>query len=168
MRILFVLMLFFPHLFAFDVDFKNLHADFIQTVSSKQGKITYRGNFILQDGKAFWSYEEPSKKEIYINDDEIVIIEHDLEQVIVSKLKKLPNLNEIFKKAKKRTPSKFEARYENINYIIELEEDEIKKISYEDALENFVSIMLFNVRRNQAIDATIFTPKYPAHYDIVR
>lgn len=162
------LILFCGQIFAFDLNFKNFSADFSQNVSSKQGKIDYSGSFFLQNDKAFWSYEKPSKKEIYINNNEIMVVEHDLEQVLISKLDNVPKLNEIFKKAKKLGANKFKARYENIDYIIELENDEVKKISYRDELENLVSITLFNPKRNQNIDTKIFTPKYPANYDIVR
>ncbi|MDO4674524.1 LolA-like outer membrane lipoprotein chaperone [Campylobacter sp.] len=168
MKILIFLGLFWGPIFALDLNFKNLSADFVQGVHSQQGKIEYKGHFVLQNNRALWSYEEPAKKEIYINDDEIVIVEHDLEQVLISRIDSIPNLSEIFKKAKRLGAAKFEAKYQNINYTIELENDAIKKISYKDELENFVSITLFKLQKDGPIDPKIFTPKYPQNYDIVR
>ncbi|MCH5336784.1 MAG: outer membrane lipoprotein chaperone LolA, partial [Campylobacter sp.] len=146
----------------------NFSSDFTQNVSSKNSKITYSGHFVLTQDKAFWSYEKPAKKEIYINKNQITIVEHDLEQVIFSSLDKIPNLNEIFKLAKKIAPNELEAKYENVKYKIFLENNEVKSISYQDEFENDILITLFKQKKNTSINEAIFTPKIPKNYDLVR
>ncbi len=168
MRILLFLVFFVAELLSLDLNFTNFSSEFTQSVSSKDSKIDYSGRFVLTQNKAFWSYEKPSKKEIFIQNNEIIIVEHDLEQVVFSKLDKIPNLNEIFKRAKKINDNKLEAKYEGINYQIYLEKDEVKSISYKDEFENSVLITLFNQRKNTKIDENIFTPNFPKNYDLVR
>lgn len=167
MRIAVFLVFFTVSLFCFDLNFKNFSSDFSQSVSSKNSKIDYSGHFILTQDKAFWSYDKPLKKEIYIDKNEIVIVEHDLEQVIFSTLDKTPNLNEIFKLAKKISPNEFEAKYENIVYRISLENNEVKSISYKDEFENDIFITLSRQSKNTKINEAVFTPKIPQSYDLV-
>ncbi len=84
------------------------------------------------------------KKEIYINKNQVTIVEHDLEQVIFSHLDNIPNLNEIFKKASLIDKDKLVAKYDNINYTIKLNQEQIQSISYKDEFENDVIINLNN------------------------
>ncbi|MBS4407294.1 LolA-like outer membrane lipoprotein chaperone [Campylobacter vulpis] len=153
-------------IFAFD--YENYTSEFIQSVSSKNSKFEYKGHFILEKDRAFWSYESPSKKEIYINKNEIVIVEHDLEQVSFARLEKIPNLNVIFKQAKEISPNKFKARYENVDYFITLFNDEVKSIQYIDEFENKVLITLHKPQKNTKINPQAFKPKFPQNYDILR
>ena len=168
MRILFFITFFVAKLFCLDLNFTNFSSDFIQSVSSKNSKINYSGHFVLTQNKAFWSYEKPTRKEIYINKNQITIVEHDLEQVIFSTLDTIPNLNEIFKSAKKIRPNELEAKYQNINYKILLENDEVKSIGYKDEFENHVLITLLKQSKNTKLDENIFIPKFPKNYDLVR
>lgn len=154
--------------FIFAFDYENYASEFTQNVSSKNSKLEYKGHFVLEKDRAFWSYESPSKKEIYINKNEIVIVEHDLEQVSFAKLEKIPNLNAIFKQAKEISPNKFKACYENVDYLITLFNDEIKSIQYTDEFENEVLITLHKPQKNSKINAQIFKPKFPQNYDILR
>lgn len=167
MKIVFFLFSLTASLFCFNLNFKNFSSDFSQSVSSKDSKINYSGHFVLTQNKAFWSYDKPSKKEIYIDKNQITIVEHDLEQVIFSTLDKTPNLSEIFKLAKKIGPNEFEAKYEDIVYKIFLENDEVKNISYKDEFENDIFITLYKQSRNTKINEAIFTPKIPKDYDLV-
>lgn len=167
MKILLSLCFFLSSVFALDLNFKNFSSDFTQSIKSKNSLITYKGHFILEQDKAFWSYDSPTKKEIYINKNQVIIVEHDLEQVIFSKLDNTPNLNEIFKNAKKLDENKLQAKYKNITYLINLENDEVKNISYKDEFDNIVNIELYEQKRNLNIDENIFKAKYPKTYDLI-
>ncbi|EAL3922201.1 LolA-like outer membrane lipoprotein chaperone [Campylobacter upsaliensis] len=168
MKFFILLSLIYGFVFAYDLNYENYTSKFTQSVSSKNSQFDYKGHFVLEKDRAFWSYESPSKKEIYINKNEIVIVEHDLEQVSFARLEKIPNLNAIFKQAKEITPNKLKANYENVDYFITLFNDEVKSIQYTDEFENKVLITLHKPQKNTKINSQIFKPKFPQNYDILR
>lgn len=168
MKFVILSFIFMVQVFALDLNFTSFSSDFTQEVVSKDSKLTYKGNFIITQDQAFWSYQSPTQKEIYIDKKDIVIIEHDLEQVIFSKLENIPNLNEIFKNAKQTQKGQYKARYENIDYFLKLENDEIKSVSYKDDFDNEVAIYFFKQVKNTKIDPKIFIPQIPSHYDKMR
>ncbi|WP_185900182.1 LolA-like outer membrane lipoprotein chaperone [Campylobacter sp. MIT 99-7217] len=168
MKFLGFLLFFCVSLWGFEADYKSFSSDFTQIVSNKNSKISYKGKLIITQNKAFWSYEEPTQKQIYIKNQNITIVEPDLEQVILTKLEKVPNLTQIFKNAKQNKQGLYEANYEGVRYIVKLENDEVQSISYQDDLENEVSIILSKQKRNFAVDENIFEAKYPKSYDILR
>lgn len=163
-----ILPCFALHLQAFDVNYKSFGADFTQSVRSNDALIEYSGSFIITQNKAFWDYKKPVLKQLFISKNELIILEPELEQAMITSLDKVPNLSAIFKSAKKLSNTRYEATYEGVRYNISLENDEIKSISYKDELDNAVSITLFNVRRDFVVDESIFEAKIPKNYDILR
>ncbi|TKX31162.1 LolA-like outer membrane lipoprotein chaperone [Campylobacter aviculae] len=155
-------------LWAIDLDFNTYSSNFTQLIKSKNSTLLYSGHFIISKDKAFWEYDTPNKKEIYINKNQVVIIEHDLEQAIFSKLDNIPNLNQIFKNAKLISKDKLLAKYKNINYTITLNQEKIQTIAYKDEFENDVTITLSNEIKNPKIDSKVFEFKIPKNYDIVQ
>ncbi len=107
-----IFFIFIGQLFALDLNFNTFSSNFTQIVKSKNSTLSYSGHFILSKDQAYWSYDTPSKKEIYINKNQVTIVEHDLEQVIFSHLDNIPNLNEIFKKASLIDKDKLVAKYD--------------------------------------------------------
>lgn len=167
-KVFLIFFIFIGQVFALDFNFDTFSSDFTQIVKSKNSTLSYSGHFILGKEKAYWSYDTPSKKEIYINKNQVTLIEHDLEQVIFSHLDNIPNLNEIFKKARLIDKDKLIAKYENINYTIKLHQNQIQNISYKDEFQNDVTINLSNQVKNPKINSDIFKAKIPQNYDIVR
>ena len=167
-KLLFIFYIFIGQLLALNLDFDTFSSDFTQKVKSKNSTLFYSGHFTLSKNQAYWIYDTPNKKEIFINKNEIIIVEHDLEQAIFSRLENIPNLNRIFEKAKYITDNKFIAKYENIDYIITLNKDEIQSIFYKDGFENDILITLSNQTKNSKIDMRIFEAKIPQNYDIIR
>lgn len=167
-KIFFLILICLSQIWAIDLNFNTYSSDFIQIVKSKNSTISYSGHFILSKNEAYWLYNTPSKKEIYINKNQVILIEHDLEQVIFSRLDNIPNLNEIFKKAKHIDNNKLIAQYEKTNYTIVLNNDEVKSISYKDEFENDITITLNNQIKNPKINPEIFKAKIPQNYDLVR
>ncbi|MBZ7929339.1 LolA-like outer membrane lipoprotein chaperone [Campylobacter molothri] len=155
-------------IWAIELDFNTYSSNFTQLVKSKNSTLCYSGYFIISKDKAFWEYTTPNKKEIYIDKNRVVIIEHDLEQAIFSKLENIPNLKQIFKNAKPISENKLLAKYEKVNYTIILDQDKIQSISYKDEFENDVTITLSNQIKNPKINPKIFEFKIPKNYDIVQ
>lgn len=169
MKKIFCLFFFFlSHILATDLNFNTYSSYFTQSVKSKNSALSYSGHFTLNQEQAYWSYDTPSKKEIYINKNQIVLVEHDLEQVVFSHLDNIPNLNEIFKKAKHLNDNQLIAKYENINYTITLKDNEIQSIAYKDEFENDILITLNHQIKNPTINPEVFKPKFPNYYDMVR
>ncbi|QWU79955.1 periplasmic outer membrane-specific lipoprotein chaperone [Campylobacter novaezeelandiae] len=167
MKVIFILLGLIIKIFALDLSFENFSSDFIQSIDNKKTKINYTGHFIITHNKALWNYQNPMHKDIFIDNNKITIIEYDLEQVIISKLERIPNLNEIFKNAKKINQNTYEAKYENTTYILNLKENQVENISYKDEFDNNVNIKLLNQKRNTHIDENLFIPKIPKNFDIV-
>ena len=167
MKIIFLIILITNYIFAFDINFNNFSSNFIQIVTSNS-TISYKGNLIITKDKAFWNYKSPNSKQIYINNDELIIIEPELEQVIMQKLINIPNLNQIFKNAKKQNNQELKATYNDIVYTISIKDDEIYSISYTDEFDNETIIVLDNQKRNTNIDDSIFKPNIPTHFDIIK
>ncbi|CAM4045651.1 LolA-like outer membrane lipoprotein chaperone [Campylobacter armoricus] len=165
----FIFFIFFNlNIFALDLNFENFSSNFEQKISNKNSSLIYKGDFIITQNKAFWNYTKPNKKQIYINNKEVVIIEPELEQAIYTQLQNLPNLQKIFKQAKKISQELYEAKYENTTYNIKIKNNQLENISYKDELENFIVIYFYNQQFNQKINSEIFIPKIPSHYDIIQ
>ena len=65
----------------------SISADFTQEIKSdeNEGAIKYSGSLVARaDSKAYWRYESPMKKEIFVDKKRIMIYEPEFEQVIVS------------------------------------------------------------------------------------
>ena len=167
MKKILVFLFFLSQILALNLDFDTLKSDFIQTINSKNSTLSYSGSFIISKDKAYWLYEKPSKKEIYINKNQVIILEHDLEQAILSRLENVPNLTQILKNAKKQG-DKFIAKYENTDYTITMQNENIKSVSYKDEFENEVLISLENSIKNPKINDEIFKAKIPPNYDLLR
>ena len=133
-----IFFIFIGQLFALDLNFNTFSSNFTQIVKSKNSTLSYSGHFILSKDQAYWSYDTPSKKEIYI------------------------------KKASLIDKDKLVAKYDNINYTIKLNQEQIQSISYKDEFENDVIINLNNQIKNPKINSDVFKAKIPQNYDIVR
>ncbi|EPS9902024.1 LolA-like outer membrane lipoprotein chaperone [Campylobacter coli] len=169
MKKIFCLFFFFlSHILAINLNFNTYSSNFTQSVKSKDSTLSYSGHFILSQDQAYWNYDTPSKKEIYINKNQIILVEHDLEQVVFSRLDNIPNLNEIFKKAKHLNDNQLITKYENINYTITLKDNKIQSIAYKDEFENNILITLNHQIKNPTINPEVFKPKFPNYYDMVR
>lgn len=168
MKILAILATLAAHAFAFNAEYTSFSSDFTQSIRSLNSTISYRGNFIITQSEAFWNYTSPSKKQIFINNKQVVVVEPELKQATYSTLHDIPNLTQIFQSARKISSTHYEASYQGTKYTIKLENDEVKSIAYRDNLDNDVLITLSSQKRNAAVNKSRFTPKIPAGYDIIR
>ncbi|WP_024955964.1 LolA-like outer membrane lipoprotein chaperone [Sulfurospirillum arcachonense] len=151
------------------LDFNTISSDFKQTITNEENsKIVYEGSFYAStQAKALWIYKKPIEKKIYFNKNQVIIIEPELEQVIITNIENSPNLTEILKGATKKDDNTYEASYENIKYNIKVQNDKILQISYKDTLANSVKIELFNQTMNSFLDDALFKATVPKDFDVI-
>ncbi|NLY04074.1 MAG: outer membrane lipoprotein chaperone LolA [Campylobacter sp.] len=153
--------------FANPLEFKTLSSDFTQSVKSDGSEIKYSGNFIATNTHALWQYKSPSIKDIYFSFERVVIIEPELEQVILTNLKDVPNLTKVMQSAVKDSEDKYSAEFDGVLYHLEFKDTLIETIKYKDKLDNEVVIKFSNVQKDRSVDNQIFLPEIPANFDII-
>jgi len=168
-----IILLFFAVLSFLNASFNNLstfQADFEQILKNdRNDTITYTGKIYAdKNEKALWIYKTPVFKKIYYKNKQVVIIEPELEQVIISKLDKVPNVLNILQKAKKIKNNLYLATCCKNSYKIYLKNGVISKITYKDKMQNSVTIIFSNQKVNKTIPKSIFTYKIPNNYDILK
>jgi len=149
---------------------KSFQAKFTQTITSNSNDIIeYKGEvFIKNSGKILWKYKTPIEKNVYINNNSIIIDEPDLEQAIFTQLENEINIMQIFKDAKKISNDTYSSIIDGIQYLIFTKNSKVEKISYKDILENSIEINFFNIIQNENIEDNIFVFNAPSNYDLIR
>ena len=150
-------------------DFDTISSDFKQTITNEENsKITYKGSFYATTkAKALWVYKTPVEKKIYFSQNQVVIVEPELEQAIITNLHNTPNLTEILKSSTKVDNTIYETTYDDIKYVIHVKNEIIDTISYSDKLENSVKIELFNQEINTFLDDSLFRATIPKDFDVI-
>jgi len=166
----------------------NFQTDFKQSITNEQGKvIKYDGNvlfnkltesFLDNSGKSQsysrslfkWNYSSPTKKEVCTDGRQLIVIDHDLEQVSNYMVDEGIDLEGILKVAQKITNVDYKATYKETEYIITLDNSEqLSKIVYVDNLDNGVKIIFNNMNYNSAsFDVTKLECQSPKEYDIIQ
>ncbi len=170
MRIILLFLSTISFLFAAFDNLSTFEADFKQIlINDQKSKITYTGKLYAdKNEKALWIYKTPVNKKIYYNQKSVVIIEPDLEQAIISKLDKVPNVLNILQNAKKIKKNIYEATCCKNRYKIYLKNNIISKITYKDKMQNQVEIIFLNQKVNKKISPSTFAYKIPQGYDILK
>jgi outer membrane lipoprotein carrier protein len=167
----------------------NFQSEFKQSITNDQGKvIKYDGNVIFNKitesffGNAGsseqsysrslfkWNYSSPTKKEVCTDGSQLIVIDHDLEQVSNYTVDEGIDLEGILKVAQKITNVDYKATYKETEYIITLDNSEqLSKIVYVDNLDNGVKIIFDNMNYNNAsFDVTKLECHSPKEYDIIQ
>ncbi len=149
---------------------KTFESNFKQTITNDQNShITYHGKlYAKKDGnQALWIYTNPVDKKIYYSSGKVVIIEPELEQAIFAKLDKVPNILSLLKQAKKISKDTYITTFNNTQYRILVNHNQIENISYQDELHNRVKIAFENQKSNKKISDKQFTYHIPVDYDIL-
>ena len=171
MKKLFILLITMIYSFGIDIStLKSYQADFLQTIVNPQGKsLEYKGKiYILYPNLVLWNYKSPIEKDIYIKWDRVTIIEPELEQAIITTMQKQINMIDLFKNAKKVSQNHYETIFQNKLYRLDLDNNIVKSISYDDDLDNKVLIKFTNIKQNQKIKESTFDYIIPFEYDIIR
>ncbi len=166
---------------------KSFTTDFSQTITNEKGKvINYEGSVLFKNMKEIlstpeggdeeysrtlfkWNYTAPTKKEVCTDGVQLIVIDHDLEQVANYLIDNGINLEEIVKIAKAITKKDYQATYKDVEYLITLDDKEqLKKIVYVDSLENRVKIIFKNMKYNTTINLSSLECNAPKEYDIIK
>lgn len=147
----------------------SISADFTQEIKSdeNEGAIKYSGSLVARaDSKAYWRYESPMKKEIFVDKKRIMIYEPEFEQVIVSDKVDL-DFVAILNAVQKKGDSQWESVVNNQKFIITMQGDKPHKISYKDELDNEVVITLKRVVLNQKFGDEVFVFRMPSSAEVI-
>jgi len=166
----------------------NFQTDFKQSITNEQGKvIKYDGNVLFNKMKESfldnsgtsqsysrslfkWNYSSPTKKEVCTDGRQLIVIDHDLEQVSNYMVDEGIDLEGILKVAQKITNVDYKATYKETEYIITLDNSEqLSKIVYVDNLDNGVKIIFNNMNyNNTSFDVKKLECQAPKEYDIIQ
>jgi outer membrane lipoprotein carrier protein len=150
----------------------HFRADFIQKITNtKQQVLEYRGSVDFSSQKYFkWSYREPSKKEVCTDGFELLVVDHDLEQVSQYYISEGLDIAKILQSAKKHQKNIYIAKYKDTKYTIQVDtKQRLHSMAYFDALENKVQILFLNM--DYATEALILDKmlcEYPITYDMIK
>ena len=150
----------------------NFQADFIQKITNTKNKvITYSGKVRFTNETLFkWSYKEPTKKEVCTDGLELLVVDHDLEQVSAYRISNGINIAKILKKAEPYRDNVYVAEYDNKKYTIQVDKQQkLHSIAYFDDLDNKVQILFKHMKYGKGnLPAQSMKCNYPIHYDMIQ
>lgn len=187
MKLLFSLFSLSIMLFAEITLPQNFTTDFHQTITNEKGKvIRYDGKVVFKHQNQIylnnlgeetnysrslfkWSYEKPTQKEVCTDSTQLIVVDHDLEQVSSYLIEEAMNLDEILKVAQKISTKDYKATYQDVEYLIALDDKgQLEQINYIDNLENSVQIIFKNMNYNTTVNDTALACKIPDSYDMIK
>jgi len=152
---------------------ENFQAKFTQKITNPKKKvINYSGKVSFSDKSLLkWEYIKPTKKEVCTNGEDLIVVDHDLEQVSNYRIDKGFDLSKILKKAKavKDRKTVYLAKYEGKNYTIQTDaKGRLSRVAYFDDLENTVLIIFTKMKYGKGkLKASSMKCNYPKDYDII-
>ncbi|QOY53622.1 outer membrane lipoprotein chaperone LolA [Candidatus Sulfurimonas marisnigri] len=151
-------------------DVTSFEADFTQSITDDKDKVlTYSGHILASKPQnAKWSYTKPFKKNVFITQFEVTIVEPEIEQVIIKRIESNFDFFKMIANAKKIENNTYETNYKESVFKIIQNNNLIESISYIDEFENRVQILFKNQKQNHSIDLKVFIPNYPIYFDIIR
>ncbi len=172
MRFLILLLLSFTVVFATIKLPENFQANFTQTITNPKKKVIhYSGKISFSDISLLkWEYLEPTKKETCTNGFELLVVDHDLEQVSNYLISKGFDLSKITQKAKLHSENIYVAEYEGKKYTIQLDhKKQLQSVAFFDDLDNKVQILFTDMKYGKGkLPSETMKCNYPKSYDIIR
>ena len=151
---------------------ENFQADFIQKITNTKEKvITYSGKVRFSNERLFkWSYKEPTQKEVCTDGFELLVVDHDLEQVSAYMITKGIDIAKILQKAILHSENIYVAEYENKKYTIQVDKKQrLHSIAYYDDLDNKVQIVFKHMKYGKGnLPTQSMKCNYPRNYDMIR
>ncbi len=153
---------------------ENFKATFIQTITNTKAKektIKYSGKVRFSNKTLLkWEYLEPKKKEVCTDGKELLVVEHDLEQVSNYLINDGFDLAKVLEKAKQYSPNVYVAKHDDKNYTIKLDSKQrIHSIAYFDAFDNKVQILFKKMKYGKGkLKLKSMKCNYPQDYDFIR
>jgi outer membrane lipoprotein carrier protein len=150
----------------------NFKSDFTQMITNtKKNVITYTGKVHFSDVKNFkWSYLTPTKKEVCTNGLELLVVDHDLEQVSAYFIAKGLDISKVLTQAVLHKNNIYLADYQGKRYTIQLgKNNQLHSIAYFDELDNKVQIIFKNMKYAKGkLKSNEMICNYPVEYDLIR
>ncbi len=151
---------------------ENFQADFTQKITNtKKKSINYSGKVRFSNKTLLkWEYLEPTKKEVCTDGLELLVVDHDLEQVSTYLINKGFDFAKILKKAKEHSKNVYVAKHENISYTIQVDgKQQLHSIAYFDDLDNKVQIVFKKMKYGKGtLSPESMKCNYPKNYDMIR
>jgi len=151
---------------------ENFQADFTQKITNTKEKvIRYSGKVRFSNETLFkWSYKEPTKKEVCTNGLELLVVDHDLEQVSAYRITQGIDIAKILKKAKPHSENIYVAEYQNKQYTIQVDnKQKLHSIAYFDDLDNKVQIVFKHMKYGKGnLPTEGMKCNYPKNYDMIQ
>lgn len=151
---------------------ENFQADFEQRITNTKNRvITYEGNVLFSDKKFFkWSYVSPTKKEVCTDGSELLVVDHDLEQVSFYYITKGLDISKIVEQSKEHRKDIYVAQYEGKTYTLQLDSKQrLHSMAYYDELDNKVQIIFKNIKYGKGkLAREKMQCNYPYEYDKIR
>ena len=145
-------------------------ADFTQVVQNKDTKkqLYYSGKlFMKMPEDAKWDYFIPLKKTICLSDHKAWVIEPELEQATLFRLKKSIPLLSILKNAKRVGDGVYEAEYGGVDYLLKVDsKGVVSSVTYLDEMGNRVTLRFQNVK-TKPFEVSKLQCEIPEDYDII-
>ena len=157
------------NLVALNFHIKTFSADFTQTINgSKHTQIRYSGTIQAKlPGMIKWSYKKPIQKTVYVNNNQITIIQPLIQQAIVTRINNtLPFFN-ILKNAKQMSPNQYQSFFNKTKIYLTTDNNKIISITYHDQLQNKITIIFTHQEQNKPIPKYIFHATIPSNYDLI-
>lgn len=150
----------------------NFRSHFTQKITNtKKRTIVYKGTVRFSDRTRLkWEYTEPTKKEVCTDGVELVVVDHDLEQVSNYRIEKGFDLAAIVKDVKLHRESVYLAKYEGKTYTIQVDrKGRLSRIAYFDELDNSVLIIFDNMKYGKGnLSTRSMQCDVPKDYDLIR
>jgi len=147
---------------------RSFQANFEQSITSDKGKkISYSGKVAYSLPYFKWNYTTPTKKDVCTDTQELIVVDHDLEQVSLYHMDDTLDLVAIIKNAKPNRKSVYIASYKNRSYTLQVDSNQrLSRIAYRDDLDNNVLIIFKNMRySNKKIAEKKMRCPMPTTYD---
>ena len=151
---------------------ESFTADFTQMVTNPKKKvITYSGKVLFSDKKHFkWSYLKPTRKEVCTDGKELLVVDHDLEQVSAFYISKGLDVAKVLSRAKHYKNSIYLATFDDKKYTIQLNRaQQLQSIAYFDDLDNKVQILFKHIKYQKGkLPDKEMQCNYPVTFDVIR
>ncbi|GAA7502316.1 LolA-like outer membrane lipoprotein chaperone [Helicobacter pylori] len=148
---------------------QSFSANFKQVLKNEKPLVYYGVLKAKAPNWALWVYEKPLKKEIYMNDKEVVIYEPNLFQATITPLKDKTDFFTILKRLKKQDDGSFKTTIHKTTYRLVFKDGKPFSLEFKDEMNNLVTITFSQTEINPTIanEIFVFKPK-DENIDIVR
>lgn len=150
----------------------HFKAGFTQMITNPQGKrIHYQGNVAFSNKHLLkWNYKKPTKKEVCIDKSDVVVVDHDLEQVSYYYIDKGFDFVKVMAEAKRHKADVYIAKYDAKQYTIQLDDKaRLQSFAFFDELDNKVQVSFRKMRYGtRKLPVKRMGCKIPKSYDVIK